>query len=150
MMENSDVRWQQRFASYKKALAQLTKFIEKGELNELEEQGLIHSFQITFELAWHMISDFLVHQGNKDIHSSRDAIREAFNIGLIDDGDGWMNIYVDMNKTSHTYNEGPAKEIAHNVLVHHFPVFISLRQKMESIIDGMGYGIINLDSPSSS
>jgi DNA-binding HxlR family transcriptional regulator len=44
-MVDSDVRWKQRFSNYKKALAQLTKFINKGQLNELEEQGLIQSFE---------------------------------------------------------------------------------------------------------
>jgi len=35
------IRWKQRLDNYSKALGQLTKFIEKGELNELEKQGLI-------------------------------------------------------------------------------------------------------------
>ena len=34
-----DMRWKQRFSNYVKALGQLQKFIEKGELNELEDQG---------------------------------------------------------------------------------------------------------------
>jgi hypothetical protein len=43
---NDDIRWKQRLANYQKALLQLGKFIEKGELNELEEQGLILSTQL--------------------------------------------------------------------------------------------------------
>jgi len=31
-----DIRWKQRFSNYQKALVQLTKFINKGDLNELE------------------------------------------------------------------------------------------------------------------
>lgn len=37
---NQDIRWKQRFANFQNALAQLTKFIDKGELNELEEEHL--------------------------------------------------------------------------------------------------------------
>ena len=73
-MDNPDVRWQQRLASYKKALAQLTKFIEKGDLNELEEQGLIQAFEYTYELAWNVIKDFLVNRGNKNIYGARRRI----------------------------------------------------------------------------
>jgi hypothetical protein len=40
-MKENDIRWEQRFANYRKALAQLQKFIDKGELSELEKQGLI-------------------------------------------------------------------------------------------------------------
>jgi DNA-binding HxlR family transcriptional regulator len=48
---NEDIRWKQRFSNYKKALAQLTKFIDQDELNELEKQGLIKAFEYTHELA---------------------------------------------------------------------------------------------------
>ena len=53
-----DIRWKQRFANYQSALAQLTKFIDKGELNELEEQGLIQAFEYTHELAWNVLRDY--------------------------------------------------------------------------------------------
>ena len=43
--EKKDVRWIQRFTSFQKAFGQLTKFIDKGELSELEEQGLIKAFE---------------------------------------------------------------------------------------------------------
>ena len=38
-MAKNDIRWEQRFSNYQKALNQLKKFIDKGELSELEEQG---------------------------------------------------------------------------------------------------------------
>ena len=34
-----DIRWQQRFGNFKKAFAQLEKFIAKPELSDLEELG---------------------------------------------------------------------------------------------------------------
>ncbi len=86
-MIESDIRWKQRFSNYKKALAQLSKFITKGELNELEEQGLIQSFEYTHELAWNLLRDYLFYQGNQNIHGSRDATRIAFSVGLIEDAD---------------------------------------------------------------
>lgn len=46
-MGNADIRWQQRLASYKKALNLLEQFIKKEALNELEEQGLIKAFEYT-------------------------------------------------------------------------------------------------------
>ncbi len=48
-MTTQDIRWIQRFSHYTKALAQLSKFIEKGALNELEKQGLVQAFEYTFE-----------------------------------------------------------------------------------------------------
>ncbi len=62
-MEPKDVRWHQRFNNYNKALSQLSRFINKGQLNEFEEQGLIKSFEYTYELAWNTIKDFYEGQG---------------------------------------------------------------------------------------
>ncbi len=50
-MTQKDIRWIQRLNNYNKALQQLSKFIEKAELNELEEQGLIQCFKYSYELA---------------------------------------------------------------------------------------------------
>ncbi len=43
-MGNQDIRWQQRFANYKKALRQLQDAVElseRRELSPLEKQGVI-------------------------------------------------------------------------------------------------------------
>ena len=62
-MNNQDIRWIQRLENYSKALQQLTRFIERGELNEFEEQGLIQSFEYTYELAWNTLKDLFEDQG---------------------------------------------------------------------------------------
>ena len=134
-MSNSDIRWEQRFVSYKKALAQLAKFIEKGDLNELEEQGLIQAFEYTHERAWKLMKDYLAYQGNKDIFGSRDATRAFFNLNLIEDGNAWMAMIKDRNQTSHTYNEDTAASIAADIRECFFELFISLRNKMQEIYD---------------
>ncbi len=77
-------------SSYTKALSILSKFIKKGELNELEIQGFIEGFEYTYELAWNIMKDFYEDQGETGILGSRDAIRLAFNRALIKDGDAWM------------------------------------------------------------
>ncbi|MEI8086008.1 MAG: nucleotidyltransferase substrate binding protein, partial [Paludibacter sp.] len=62
-----DIRWKQRYSNYQKALGQLSQFIEKGNLNKLEEQGLIQAFEYTYELAWNVMKDYFVDQGNSAI-----------------------------------------------------------------------------------
>jgi len=58
-----DIRWIQRFNNFSKAFNQLTKFIEKGVLNELEKQGLIQAFEYTYELACNTLKDYFDAQG---------------------------------------------------------------------------------------
>ncbi len=131
---NKDIRWQQRFANYQKALTQLQKFIDKGELTELEEQGIIKAFEYTYELAWNTLKDFLEYRGQTDIYGSRDAIRKAFQLGLIDDGEGWMDMLQSRNKTSHTYNEEIAKTICQAVVEVYYSLFKQLKVKLEGLL----------------
>jgi len=131
---NEDIRWQQRFANFKKALSQLRKFVDKGDLSELEEQGAIQAFEYTYELAWLVLKDFFEYQGNTDIYGSRDAIRLAFQSGLIEDGEAWMDAYVSRTKTSHTYNEETAREIVEKILNRYFSLFTALEKKMNTVL----------------
>lgn len=133
-MQNAEaphLRWQQRFDNYQKALSQLRKFIAQGHLNELEEQGLIQSFEYTHELAWKTLKDFLQTRGNHEIYGSRDATREAFKFGLIEDGEGWMLMIQDRNQSSHTYNLATAKAIVNNIQQRFFSLFIQLEQMLK-------------------
>ena len=132
---NEDIRWKQRFSNYKKALAQLTKFIDQDELNELEKQGLIKAFEYTHELAWNLLKDYLQDQGIQNITGSKDSVREAFKVGLIEDGESWMDMIKDRNQTVHTYNESTAEAIATNIQTRFFALFVTLCEKMQVLND---------------
>ncbi|MEO5501477.1 MAG: nucleotidyltransferase substrate binding protein [Ginsengibacter sp.] len=132
--QDKDIRWIQRCRNFNKAFSQLKKFIEKKELNELEEQGLIKSFEYTYELAWNTLKDFFEYQGNNEINGSRDAINLAFSRGIIKDGEGWMNMFKDRNRTSHTYNETTAKEISNNIFKSYFGLFTLLSTEFEDLL----------------
>ncbi|WP_372948738.1 nucleotidyltransferase substrate binding protein [Mariniphaga sp.] len=129
-----DIRWKQRFSNYKKAFEQLTEFIEKGDLNKFEEQGLIQAFEYTFELAWNLIKDYFEYQGEQAITGSRDAFRLAFKRGLISDGESWMDMIASRIKSSHTYHEETAEEIVRKINDVYFDLFSQLYQKMKSLL----------------
>ena len=134
-MSDQDIRWIQRYNHYTQALAQLTKFIEKGELNELEKQGLIQAFEYSYELAWNTIKDYFEAQGETDIHGSRDAFRLAFRRGLIEDGKTWMDMIKSRTLTSHTYNEDLAEEISTAIVNRYFSEFVALLTKLQNLKD---------------
>ena len=132
-MTTQDIRWMQRLNHFAKALDQLTKFIKKGKLNELEKQGLIQSFEYTYELAWNTLKDYFEIQGETNLHGSRDVFRLAFKRGLIHDGETWMDMIKSRSLTSHTYNEDIAEQIASDISNRYFSEFVTLRTKMESL-----------------
>jgi len=128
-----DIRWKQRFDNFNKALNQLTKFIVKGELNELEQQGLIQSFEYTYELAWNVLKDYLEYQGESNIVGSRDAFRVAFRRELIENGETWMDMIRSRALTSHTYNESVAEEVGRSITLKYYPEFMALRSTLEQV-----------------
>ncbi len=130
-MDHKDIRWIQRFQNFTKAVHRLEDYVQKPNLNELEEQGLIQAFEYTHELAWNTIKDFLEFHGNKELYGSRDATREAFKLGLIQDGDVWMSMIVSRKQTSHTYNEETAREIVNSIRNQYIPEMMSLYKKFQ-------------------
>jgi len=133
-----DIRWQQRFDNFCRALNQLTKFIEKGDLNELEEQGLIQAFEYNHELAWKTLKDFLETKGATKLFGSKDVSREAFKLGLLGDSEEegmmWLDMIEKRNLTSHTYNEDTAQEIVTAIKQDYFDAFVALRERLQALI----------------
>jgi len=145
-----DIRWEQRFSNFVKALNKLTQAVEYikqnllkedesvddndlgSVLDEIVKEGLIQRFEYTHELAWNVMKDYAVYQGNSSIGGSRDATREAFQLQLISNGDLWMDMIGSRNKTSHTYNEDIANEIYFKIWKAYHPAFIEFQNKMEA------------------
>src|SRR5450759_1547442 len=107
-MENKDIRWIQRFQNYRKALASLSEAVEIDIelMSHLEKAGLIQMFEMTYELAWKTLQDFLRERGNPDIAGGPAVIiAKALEEGYIKDEDGWIELKKSREMTSHTYDE---------------------------------------------
>jgi len=131
-----DVRWKQRFSSFKKALIQLEDAVilsQQRNLTKLEKQGVIQAFEFTHELAWNVLKDFLDNQGNQFIKGSKDATREAFKVALITEGEQWMAMIQSRNISSHTYDEETAERLVIAIINDYFPLFKVLKVKMGSL-----------------
>jgi nucleotidyltransferase substrate binding protein (TIGR01987 family) len=133
-----DIRWIQRFSNYKKAFKQFEEAIllyRNRKLSNLEKQGLIQSYEFTQELAWKVLKDFLEFRGLRDIYGSRDAVREAFKVGLIVNGQLWMDMIKSRNLTSHTYDESTIEEILEIINNKYYDEFKDFKLKMEKLLE---------------
>lgn len=128
-----DVRWKQRFSNFKKATTQLSEFIEKGELNKFEVQGLIQCFEYTFELAWKTMKDYLEQEGF-EVKSPRSTIQTAFQIQLIIDGHSWVDALDKRNLMAHTYDEKKAAEAEALIKNKYYTIIKDLSCKLEELL----------------
>ena len=141
-MAQQNIRWQQRFANYRKALVKLTQAVDLlskqtgGEtvVDELLQEGLIQRFEYTHELAWKVMKDYAEYQGYTDVRGSRDAIRKALEMNLIDDK-RWMETIEDRNLTVHNYDNEIALDIYDNIMNVYAPLFIAFEHKMQSLTE---------------
>ncbi len=132
-----DVRWLQRFSNYRKALHKLGQAVDivsekmdwEEDVDELLQEGLIQRFEYTHELAWKVMKDYAEYQGYTDIKGSRDAIRKALEMGIIDD-EKWMDSIEDRNLTSHNYDDETANEIYRAVVDEYYPLFVKFEKVM--------------------
>jgi nucleotidyltransferase substrate binding protein (TIGR01987 family) len=133
-----DIRWKQRFNNYLKALQNLREAAELSKtrpLSNLEQQGLIQGFEFTHELAWNVLKDYLEYDGAVDIGGSRDATRQAFKMGHIEQGEAWMDMIKARNLSSHTYNVEVAESITRDILERFHPAFESMAKKFTLLRD---------------
>lgn len=128
-----DIRWKQRFSNYKKALSILQSAVnlsKERQLSELEQQGLIQSFEFTHELAWKLLKDYLEYQGITGIVGSRDAVRNAFSRSLITNAEIWMEMIESRNLSSLTYDSERAATIIRKICDDYIGCFCALQETM--------------------
>jgi len=137
LMSQPDIRWKQRLNNFCLAFTQLENAVNlsnQRKLSDLEKQGLIQAFEFTHELAWNVMKDYFDYQGNADlITGSRDATKEAFQKGLIQSGDDWMEMIKSRNKTSHTYNLNVANDIVEKIHKSYILLLKNFRTTMLSL-----------------
>jgi len=110
---SDEERWKQRFQNFENAYNVLARMIDRKKLtpdDEAVEMALIQSFEFTYELAWKTMRDYLESEGFDNIAGSKQIIRTAFQAGLIDDAESWLNAVQKRNIASHTYDENVLSE----------------------------------------
>ena len=133
-MGNKDIRWIQRFNNYRKALARLSEAIalaEERDLSDLEQQGLIQAFEFTCDMGWKTLQDHVVDRGyDGEREKPVKILIDAAARGLIDEKN-WRALYQARCKTSHSYDEEIADQIAENIVSTYHGIFIQLETRMQ-------------------
>ena len=71
--------------------------------------------------------------GYNELIGSKDTFRQAFQVGLISDGEIWMEMVKSRNLTSNTYNQDTAESIEEDVISTYYPLIKKLLNKLETI-----------------
>lgn len=129
-----DIRWQQRFDNLNSAYSRLLQAVEANQKepeNQLVQMALIKGFEMTFELSWKTMKDYLKYNG-VDVKLPRDVIKQAFANDLIADGQMWIDMLEDRNLMAHTYDEARALEAVNHICQRYLTGLEQLHQYLRA------------------
>ncbi|MFA6713859.1 MAG: nucleotidyltransferase substrate binding protein [Victivallales bacterium] len=132
-MDNSkDIRWKQRFQNFDRAFVLLRSAFDDKKLDdfsELEQEGIIQRFEFTFELAWKTLKDYLENSGIVFSPATpRNVIKEAFNLGILPDGQLWIDMMLHRNILSHNYDFSKFKIVLEAIAARYLNAFEYLHE----------------------
>lgn len=116
-----------------KAFARLEEALEKDITDDIVVDGIIQRFEFTFEQSWKIMKLYLEDQGVLDeALAPRSTIKAAFKHKMISNGDIWIELMLDRNRTSHMYDESTAYEIVKRIREVYVFEFNNLKTFLES------------------
>ena len=132
-MEEKTERWRQRLATFGKALVRMDEVVtlwHSRKLSDLERDGMILRFEYTQELAWKLLKNYIEYQGEAQMGGSRDTIRQAFRLGLIENSEPWFDMLESRNLTSHVYDEETEMTVIERIVDTYYPTLSLLHAEM--------------------
>ncbi|MEI6659709.1 MAG: nucleotidyltransferase substrate binding protein [Planctomycetota bacterium] len=135
MNHSPDIRWQQRFENFDRALSLLKDALSRGPsaLNQLEKEGAVQRFEYTLELAWKTVKDYLEQSGVVlSAVTPRQVIKDAFAARILDDGQTWIDMIDHRNLLSHTYDAAKFEEAVDAIHGRYLAAFAQVRDLLGS------------------
>lgn len=99
----------------------------------VEQTGIVGLFEICFEQAWKLIKAVLEEHGRTadKIGSPRAIIKIAYQCGMIDDCDGWLELLESRNMLAHTYSNEQALVVIRKIKSSYLILFKELKTELE-------------------
>jgi nucleotidyltransferase substrate binding protein (TIGR01987 family) len=134
------LRYQQRYKNYSKLIKQLNEYLSTHSIkdfSDLEQTGLATQFQLSFELMWKLLKDYLEYQEAEiGVISPKNVLRAAATSGLLEqikaDGEILIEAHTARNQLAHIYDY----ENAQDILLKVQQIYMPEMMKVEKYFDG--------------
>jgi len=117
----SPAAWEEAREALGRALARFGEALARTDVaqDDLVRDGLIRRFEFTFEQFWKTLRIGLVMRGLEPAPSPRSVLSAAYAEGWLASEAPWVAMIRDRNRTSHTYREAIAREVAAQLPAYH-------------------------------
>lgn len=127
MEDQQDIRWKQRLDTFINVSRLLERTVAIENPNEAELMGQIQAFEMSFEVAWKLLQDYLKFQGYEE-RGPRSVIKTAYRDGIIRHGELWLEALVCRNESNHVYDEIAAQKTAVDIQTKFVPLLLELKE----------------------
>ena len=139
MTNTQNIRWKQRFQNFEKALT-----VFKDRCSDVEDHpkgskyydafqmALVQAFEILIELSWKVLKDYLENEGYTEVQTGKKAFRQAFQDGIIENGEVWLKALEIRNSTSHIYDVSLLEELNIFVVESFLPEIKKLHNTLQA------------------
>lgn len=130
---SKDQRWKLRFEYFCNALSSLEEIFSQDNIqNDILIDAAIQRYEVTFELSWKTIQDYLLNNGIIDSRGPKNIIQKAYLEGIIDDGQVWSDMLRDRNVLSHEYVYKESRIIFQRIETIYLNALTHLRERLEN------------------
>lgn len=89
---------------------------------DLEIDGTIQRFEFTYEFFWKTLHAQLEHEGDSAM-SPRACIKRAYQLGIVSDEEGSLEMIADRNRSVHLYDEKVSHTIFERIKKPYLTIF---------------------------
>lgn len=136
---NNPIRWKQRFQNFEKALnvfkdrcSDVEDHPKGSKYYDAFQMALVQAFEILIELSWKVLKDYLENEGYTEVQTGKRAFRQAFQDGIIENGEVWLKALEIRNLTSHIYDVDLLEDLNVFVVESFLPEVRKLHDTMQA------------------
>ena len=123
-----------KYENFCNALENLKDIYDYDEpYGNVELTGLVGLFEVCFEQAWKAMKEILEYNGYDSVQtgSPRHIIKTAYQAGMIENENAWLDSLVSRNNVAHAYNKDVALDIIHATKDTYYQMFSDLKKKID-------------------
>lgn len=101
--------------------------------SNVEMTGLVGLYEICFEQSWKAMKELLERDGFAEgqTGSPRQIIKTAYQAGMIENEEVWLDALIARNNVAHAYNKAIALDIIRETKDKFYGMFENLKKKIE-------------------
>ena len=124
-----------KYENFCRALENLHEGLKLDEPYSIVEQtGIVGLFEICFEQAWKTMKALLEEDGRfgQKTGSPRRILKTAYQCGMLDNEEGWLELLEARNLLAHTYSDEQSLTVIRQMKTDYVLLFDALKKEIEA------------------